>query len=158
MYKVLGLVFMALAAAGCGCPHVDGVHQQGTSPAFHTDIALQVMQEQVPCPLQLSGDIVWYDSPLGAIELACWQPAMGCADPYYCSFTVWISTVYPPSGPDILPVWRTALVNEIGYWVWYQCYGFIGESYVNGKEVLDPGLSAWISSVNAETAARAALL
>jgi hypothetical protein len=150
-------LLLAFFLAACSLCTNDGTVTQTGNIAPHTDIALVVMQEQMPCDLQLGGQIRWYDSPLGEIEsiTACFQPAMGCAEPWGCVFTVWVSNRHPPSGPDILPVWRTALVNEIGYWVWNSCYGYIGEYWVDGREVLDPGLAAWIQNVNAETQRRA---
>jgi hypothetical protein len=148
------MAFLFLAA--CTCKPVEGVAQFGAASAPYTDIAITAIRENLSCPLTLAGDIIWYDSPLGLIEIPCWQPAMGCAEVGGCEFTVWVSNRNPHIGPDILPVWRTALVNEIGYWVWNSCYGFIGETYdANGHEILDPGLAAWISSINAETEARA---
>lgn len=145
------LLLMAFFVISCyRCEPNDVVTQHGT-PATYSDIAIQVMREKMPCDHPFGGDIFWYDSPLGAIENACWQPAMGCADPWGCRFTVWISNYYPrtPEVP-LLPVWRTALVNEVAYWVWMQCYGIYGESYVNGVEVLDPNMQAWMNDVTAE--------
>ena len=85
----------------------------------------------------------------------CQQPAWGCADPWECEFAVWVATYNPGTSAHIANVWETALVNEVGYWVWDQCYNRMPEKYVNGKEVLDPDFAQWITDVNAETKTRA---
>ena len=154
--RYLMLLFAAILLSACPCKPPDGNPHEGTAAPF-TDIAIQVMQENVPCALEVRGQTYWYDSPLGAIELYCWRPAMGCMDPYNpeCGYVVWVSNRNPHIGPDILPVWRTAFVNEVGYWVWQQCKGHIPEQYVNGVEILDPDFAAWMQNVNAETQIRA---
>jgi hypothetical protein len=151
---------MLLLLSACPCKPVGGNQHDGT-PALHTEVAIQVIQEHVPCDLEVRGMAHWFDSPTGDISsiFNCGQYAMGCMEPTSdCEYIVWVSNRNPHIGPDILPVWRTAFVNEVGYWVWLRCKGFIPEQYVNGVEILDPEFAAWMQDVNADTQLRAGAL
>jgi hypothetical protein len=153
-------VLMLALMVSCGCK-VDNIVEERTIsseavPPLFREIAYTVIQEKMPCPITLSGNVYWFNSPLDQQSiLYCGRPAWGCADPWECEFAVWVATYNPKTSTYIANVWETALVNEVGYWVWDQCYNRNPEKYVDGKEVLDADFALWIQQVNAETRARA---
>jgi hypothetical protein len=150
-FRVLLLLFFV----SCYPCHQDGVVTQesfeNAIPPEYVDLAIQVVREKMPCSVPLSGDIWWMNSPTDReVLLYCGRPAWGCADPWSCRFYVWIATYNPKTFTYIQNVWETALINEIGYWVWDQCYDRMPERYVDGIEILDPDFVAWMNEVNLE--------
>jgi hypothetical protein len=131
---------------------------------LYSELAIQVIREKMPCGEPLTGNINWMYSPTDqAVVNACYIPAWGCADPWGCEFEVWIATWNPRSSTYLTNAWNTALVNEIGYWVWDKCFDRMPEHYITNpdgtrKEVLDPDFAQWITDVNTETRNRATAL
>ena len=114
-----------------------------------TDEVILAARKNNVCGEILTGAITWHESPMSpSIIKACSIPAYGCSSPWYCTgFYVDIAV------RDY--AWQTPLANEIGYWVWYQCFGRIGEYYdpVTGEEHLEPELAAWMQKVNLDAIA-----